>query len=244
MIMKITYSNFSDKGGRAVNEDYTGVAGFGDRYCFVLCDGLGGHGMGDMASRFTVKYIKERFIASADSAAFVSGIADDAHLALKQEQEKDIRCSKMRTTAVVLVIDGGMGYSVHIGDSRLYVFRDDMVIFRTKDHSIPQMLVLTGEIKEDEIRRHPDRSCLLHALGDETDNVRYEKSEFDLMPGDCFLLCSDGFWEPVTEEEMCSELRKSRSAEEWLSAMSKKAAENSRGMNMDNFSAVAVFYGR
>ena len=146
----------------------------------------------------------------------------------------------MRTTAVVLCIDGNRGIALHIGDSRLYRFREGRVLSRTRDHSIPQILVMAGEITEEEIRSHPDRNKLLRALGDENDELRVEKSEFDVRPGDAFLLCSDGFWEPVTEAEMERTLAENGKVKKWLSSMSKLAFQNSDRSKMDNCTAVAV----
>ena len=74
---------------------------------------------------------------------------------------------------------------------------------RTIDHSIPQMLALAGEIKEKEIRRHPDRNKLLRVVGTDWENPQYEISEdVEKTGGEAFLLCSDGFWENITEKEM------------------------------------------
>ena len=106
----------------------------------------------------------------------------------------------MRTTAVVLCTEGNRGTALHIGDSRFYHFRNGKIISQTKDHSVPQMLAMAGEISEHEIRRHPDRNRLLRALGDENEEVRFVRSDFEIKEGDAFLLCSDGFWEEVEEE--------------------------------------------
>lgn len=111
---------------------------------------------------------------------------------------------------------------------------------QTRDHSVPQMLVLTGEIKTEEIRSHPDRNKLLRALGDDRETVKFELTRFDVRAGDAFLLCSDGFWEPVTESEMLALLQSEPTARAWLEKMSRLAAENSGGKAMDNYTAVAV----
>ena len=115
--------------------------------------------------------------------------------------------------------------------------------FRTLDHSVPQMLVKSGEIKESEIRNHPDRNRLLRALGLETDRQLYELQEpYPLRKCQAFLLCSDGFWELIEEEKMCSFLKKAESADEWLRLMNEEVQKNGAGKNMDNNSAIAVWW--
>lgn len=237
--MKTEYSIFTDKGGRPVNEDSADFAKNGERYCFILCDGLGGHGMGDKASELAVAFIKERFMSCESTDEFASDVLIRAQSAIKERQAAEPRLKHMRTTAVVLVIDGERGIALHIGDSRLYRFRDGRVVSRTRDHSIPQMLCLTGEIEESEIRCHPDRNKLLRCLGEDREETRFERSDFDVREGDAFLLCSDGFWEPVTEDVMERLLAENGRAKKWLAAM-QRAAEKNGGSSMDNYTAIAV----
>lgn len=238
--MKIEHSIFTDKGGRPVNEDCADAVRAGERYCFVLCDGLGGHGMGDKASSLVTGLLTDYFKSCTTLDVFAADALQRAQTALKQAQRTDARLKQMRTTAVVLCIEGSRGLALHIGDSRLYRFREGKVLSRTRDHSIPQILLMAGEITEEEIRSHPDRNKLLRALGDENDELRVEKSEFDIRAGDAFLLCSDGFWEPVTEPEMERTLAENGKVKKWLAAMSKLAFQNSDRSRMDNCTAVAV----
>lgn len=147
----------------------------------------------------------------------------------------------MKTTAVALAVDDKKAYVAHIGDSRLYIFRKNKVMTRTLDHSVPQMLALCREIREDEIRNHPERSSVLRVMG-----IEWEKDMFDVMKPvplrkcDAFLLCSDGFWELITEEKMCDYLKNSDSADEWLGMMTKEVRKNGKGREMDNYSAIAI----
>jgi len=238
--MKFTQSIFTDKGGRAVNEDSVDHIQVKDRHCFIVCDGLGGHGMGDVASRLAVKSFKDSFVSSAGIEEFAEIAFFAAQSALIQAQKEDRRLSNMRTTAVVLCTEGKRGIVLHMGDSRFYHFRDGKIIRQTKDHSVPQMLVMTGEISESEIRRHPDRNRLLRALGDENDEVRFARSDFEIREGDAFLLCSDGFWEEVEEESMEAMLIRNKKADKWLNEMAALARERGKDRNMDNYTALAV----
>lgn len=108
-------------------------------------------------------------------------------------------------------------------------FPQNKVMTRTLDHSVPQMLALCREIREDEIRNHPERSSVLRVMG-----IEWEKDMFDVMKPvplrkcDAFLLCSDGFWELITEEKMCEYLKNSDSADEWLGMMTKEVRKTEK----------------
>ena len=266
----LTFSMVSNTGGRPVNEDAIGAFQGENTAGFILCDGLGGHGMGDKASEL----VKEVFLdclkkiqkpgsfsaADLQATTFYEKTTSEnmdlpaissllptsftlAQEALLAEQKRLNAESKMKTTAVAFVTDGKMVYIGHVGDSRLYIFRRNKVKFRTLDHSVPQMLVKSCEIKESEIRNHPDRNRLLRALGLETDRQLYELQEpYPLRKCQAFLLCSDGFWELIEEEKMCSFLKKAESADEWLRLMNEEVQKNGAGKNMDNNSAIAVWW--
>ena len=216
------FSTITNQGGRPVNEDSIGITEHGGLVCFVVADGLGGHGMGDAASQLTVKAFDEVFSSPEEkplsellSNAFLQAQAD-----ILREQQRTGAPSQMKTTAVALAIQNGQVAWGHIGDSRLYAFARNKVKLRTQDHSVPQMLVLSGEIKEKAIRGHPDRNRLLRVLGVAGDPPRFELSELHQIDQfQAFLLCSDGFWELITEKEMEKLLKKSRSPEDWLMQM-------------------------
>jgi len=211
------------------------------RYLFALADGLGGHGGGDVASELVVTKSLEVFedAPPKDCLALCFTKAQDA---LMEEQRKRGAGAKMKTTLVLFNIEPDRVGWGHIGDSRLYVFHSCRVVIRTSDHSVPQMLVSTGEITEKEIRSHPDRNRLLRVMGVEWDNPRYQLAgEFPLIAGTSYLLCTDGFWELIDEKEMCRDLKLAETPEEWLNLMEKKVLKNGKGKNMDNYSAIAVF---
>ena len=254
----IRYSTFSDKGGREVNEDKVGFTEQDGRYCFVLCDGLGGHGMGDVASLLVCESILGTFKEGkyGSYTEFLKQAFENAQGKLLEEQDRLSAKNKMKTTCVILTIDkapagsvisgdeAGDTYIGFIGDSRLYVFNDNEVVKRTLDHSVPQRLALAGQIMEKEIRNHPDRNKVLCVLGTE-----WEKPGYELLKPmaqkeiQAFLLCSDGFWEGIEEKEMCHLLKKSDSPEEWLEQMVARIKKNNRKTldKMDNYSAIAVW---
>ena len=175
-------------------------------------------------------------------ANFLPSAFEAAQSILLSEQADRNAKRKMKTTCVALVVDDKNAYIGHIGDSRLYVFYKNKVKYRTLDHSIPQMLVLSKEIKESEIRHHPERNYVLRVMGVNWEEPMYEISKTEkLKKCQAFLLCTDGFWELILEDDMCRLLKESDSPEEWLNTMTEIVKQNGEGKNMDNYSAIAVW---
>lgn len=240
----IEYATISEIGEKEKNEDAVRV--FINQplstYGFVLADGLGGHGNGDMASKFVVDCVGAA-IENTDSfgAVFMDECFDTAQEMLMNEKEiKGLH--SIKTTMVMLLITDQVAQWGHVGDSRLYHFRDGKQLSRTVDHSVPQMLALSGQIKEREIRHHPDRSVLLRAMGAEWDAPAYEIAQRHLqtIKGDSFLLCSDGFWEWIDEKAVIKILKKGLSAYDALREMTAAVKANGTGKGMDNYSAILV----
>ena len=239
---RINYSYTTNNGSRSVNEDSVGCFSNENIHCFVVCDGLGGHGMGDIASKTVVDEFEKQFMTATDYSQLLPVAFESAQSALLEEQSERNAKRKMKTTCVALITDEKNAYIGHVGDSRLYVFYKNKVKFRTLDHSIPQMLVLSKEIKESEIRNHPERSYVLRVMGINWEEPMYEISQTEkLKKCQAFLLCTDGFWELILEEDMCRLLKESGSPEEWLNKMTEIVKQNGEGKNMDNYSAIAVW---
>jgi serine/threonine protein phosphatase PrpC len=159
-----------------------------------------------------------------------------------EEQMRQNLQNGIKTTLVCLSVDGANASWGHVGDSRLYHFVGDRMAGRTLDHSVPQMLVAAGEIREKDIRHHEDRNRLIRVMGIEWPSPRYElASPVPLSGKDSFLLCSDGFWEHVLEKDMRRCLKAAGSPAEWLESMAAIAARNADAAKRDNFSAIAVF---
>nr|AGS53130.1 protein serine/threonine phosphatase PrpC, regulation of stationary phase [uncultured bacterium contig00040] len=233
------YAQLTKPGGRKVNEDSISVAEGGGTRLFALADGLGGHSGGDIASQCVVKEALEVF--DQQPGCDLATVFNTAQDALMELQQKRGQTSTMKSTLVLLALDDKTARCGHIGDSRLYVFDGGKVLSRTRDHSVPQMLVMSGEIKEKDIRFHPDRNRLLRVMGVEWESPRYELSDLPQpAPGTAYLLCTDGFWEYIDEDAMCKELKAAQSPQAWLDAMEKRVLRAGKGHNMDNYSAIAV----
>ena len=230
-------ASYTDVGGRPENEDSTRQARMGeDRLCLVVADGLGGHGGGAQASAAAADTICREWGGDAGSEALkrLVRMGHEAVTAIQTPQ-----CA-MKSTVVALEIDGSRAAWAHVGDSRLYHFMDGKLIFQTKDHSASQIAVYMGEITVDQIRFHEDRNRVLRALGqDGTPAV--EAMEAELPPGKhAFLLCSDGFWEYVLEDEMAADLAAAADPPDWLSRMRSRLTARAPGDN-DNNTAAAVW---
>ena len=154
------------RGGRDHNEDYIRKATYKDQLCLILCDGLGGHACGEVASELVAASVAEIFSKQGYYAGFFKDAFEQAQKDLLAEQERRDLRNSMKTTLVVLVITPELIQWAHIGDSRLYrVYENGTKYQRTRDHSLVQILCDTGEIKESEIREHEDRNKLLRAMG-------------------------------------------------------------------------------
>ena len=151
----------------------------------------------------------------------------------------------MKTTFCALLFsETGIKWG-HIGDSRIYYFRNGRVESQTRDHSVPQMLSEAGMIRPDDIRSHPDRNKLLQCMGTEWDGKPYEIEMSIPRKGEqFFLLCSDGFWEQIYEGEMERLLQNAEGPQTWLDAKLRIVKERGSGEEMDNYSAIAVWRDR
>lgn len=238
----ITYSDYSDVGDREKNED--SKACMCDPYngLFVLADGLGGHGKGEYASASVVNTSLQMYSDNKEGFQLGHSFEKCQEILLREQEEKNDLYG-MKTTMVSLLISNGIARWAHVGDSRLYYFRKNKLITRTLDHSVPQMLVSMGEITEKDIRGHEDRNRLLRVMGSPWSERNYTLSQdFRLNKDSAFLLCSDGFWENIVEDDMIRCLKAANDVASWLGMMIDIVNQNGRGHNMDNNSAIAVWY--
>lgn len=238
--MTIDSFSFSNKGGRSYNEDFVGQKEFADGAIFVLADGLGGHQQGELASRTAVETLLETPNPEPDS-----DIGELMEEQFKVANEKILELSRekggsMKSTAVALRIDGDKASWAHSGDSRLYYIHKCEIESITEDHSVAYKKYKAGEITRAEIATDEDQSRLLRALGNAD---RYtpdiSSSSEPLDKGDGFLLCSDGAWEYLYDNEVLIDYLKAENAEEWGELLLLRIIDRVQPEN-DNLSLITV----
>lgn len=238
--MEMTYAISTFPGDRQPNEDFAAAECSGGRYCFTVADGLGGHGRGEVASKLVCEAALRCFKEHEQCSVETMFEAAQEELLAKQRSENAV--DAMKTTLNVLVVgeDGICGG--HVGDTRSYYFKKSKLVSRTKDHSVPQMMVSMGEIRERDIRHHVDRNRLLRVMGIEWSKPQYVLSK-EVKPGhgQAFLLCTDGFWEYIEDKDMEKCLKKAADVQGWLDAMNTVVRQNGKDRDMDNYTALAVW---
>lgn len=236
--MGFSFYSYTNQGGRDHNEDSIRCALRGGRGVFVLADGLGGHHCGEVASDAAVEAVLAGCVtAPALDQERMAEQLREANRQLLELQKKPGR-EEMKTTAVALVLEGETALWAHVGDSRLYHFSGGELVQTTRDHSVTYMKYLGGEISYLDVYHDDDRSSLLRTLGKPA--CQPETGQAELHAGDTFLLCSDGFWEFVYNEEMQADLLKAETPEQWVRLMLLRHIRRTPPGN-DNFSVIAVF---
>lgn len=206
---------FTNKGGRDHNEDAVGHSINGDSGIFIVADGLGGHSYGELASACVRDTLMQEWKpGTSDRASWLSNQLSKANeriLAIQSEKE-----TVLKSTAVVLAIDGNRVTWAHTGDSRLYYVHNGWVEKITDDHSVAFKKYKAGEISREELATDEDQSSLLRALGGKE---RFEPevyvSDIPLEAGDGFMLCSDGAWEYLKDGEVAIDMLKAEDAKQW-----------------------------
>ena len=239
----------SERGGRPYNEDACGHWHSDRQLCCVLADGAGGHGGGDIASKFIVERVIQGLAARpVVTGADLNAILQQANQALIEQRVPGTVRAEMHTTVVGLVIDfvDHSACWAHVGDSRLYWFRAGRIVERTRDHSVVQALADAGLLAEADLRGHPNRSELLSALGVVAADLTVTDSdaggERRVAAGDVFLLCTDGVWEHIGDDLLQDLLQNAPTPAAWLSAIEASVtAATQHSSSHDNFTALAVW---
>lgn len=174
------------------------------RKLFVVADGMGGHLAGEVASNMTINTINNRLKKINEDS-----IDDDLNQAVLEANTKvhlasleNKAFSGMGTTLTALMIDANnKAHIAHVGDSRAYLIRDKKIELLTKDHSLVSELLCTGQISNEDAKRHPQRHMLTRALGTNP-IVEVDKHQLDLLSEDILLLCTDGLSNLVSATDM------------------------------------------
>lgn len=233
----------SEIGGRQRNEDACGYWQAGAAGCWVLSDGAGGHGSGDIASRLVVGTVLEAFSHAPEvSCARVLALLQAANAAVIQEKTAGATRNDMHATACILLLDRATRCAVfgHVGDSRIYHFRGSELLTRTRDHSLVQQMLDAGYGDDRLLRSHPRRHLLTSAIGAAgAMEISVSSRPVEVQPGDAFLLCSDGWWDFLDDSAMLVLLQRQPAAERWLEAMA-DVIRHGAPAGHDNYSAICV----
>ena len=238
----ISYHLLTNPGERDHNEDYIGMWNERGIYWFLLADGLGGHGMGEVASKCVVETALANIRNSVGTIP-MNSLFESSQEALLNQQAEMGSFSEMKTTMVALCIDANGAQFSHVGDSRGYYFEGNKFRFVTHDHSVPRMLADARKIKEKDIPHHPDRNKLLRVMGIEWEDPQEEIDKpigVNIKKSQAFLLCSDGFWEWISEKDMQHCLKHAHDAKEWIESMQEIVVKSGKGKGMDNYSAIGI----
>jgi serine/threonine protein phosphatase PrpC len=242
--MEFVTDSLTSQHGRQTNQDYAGYILLDRLGCWVVADGLGGHNGGETASRLAVEQVLAACEAQPGlSPEALAGYLQRAQNAILARQAAQPELASMRTTVVLMVADQHTAMCTHLGDSRCYHFRQGQIIFQSRDHSVSQSLVNSGELAPEALRFHEDRNRLLKALGEDVELRPSISAPQEIQPGDAFLLCTDGFWEYVLEEEMQASLAGAATPRDWLRLMEECLRQRARmrqNNRPDNYTAIGI----
>lgn len=215
----------------------------GDRtFCAVL-DGMGGHAEGAQAAEVAVDSLRRSFETSgqaADPEAFLRGALEQAHREVVGIGDDLPAAARPRATVAVFLVDGDRATWGHVGDARVYHFRDGKVLSRTRDHTPVEQLVRDGLITEADIPGHPLRHYVEYCLGGFSELPDISVAELTpLEPGDVLLACSDGLWSGVDDEALAATAGDAADLDGWLARQAGRAIRATMPYS-DNTTAIAL----
>lgn len=208
---KLTVGNLTDVGlVRSRNEDYYGKyeGHFGS--LFLVCDGMGGHARGDIASRIAVDTIKEYFQGLTDPIShtverLITVSVEQAHQNILRHVQANPEHQGTGTTLVLLLIKDDQYWYAHVGDSRIYLKQGNTIRQLTRDHSEVQGMVDAGILTPEQAENHPRKNFIMRALGSTTATPDIS-GPHPLQNGDTFMMCSDGLSGYFQPEEIKEQL--------------------------------------
>ena len=242
--MRVEYADISLLGGREENQDRVTVAVSEQAALLVVADGMGGHAHGARAAQVTQQTIIESFWRTPqplfDPLGFLHSTLGRAHdevvklgLTLPLEQ-------RPRATCAVCLIQQRASWWAHVGDSRLYHFRNGALMARSRDHSHVELLLREGLISADQAHNHPMRNFVECCLGG--DPIMPDMSlsrRRPLQANDVVMACTDGLWGTLKDEEMIAELSGPGPLRQKLLTLGERAIKRA-GAGSDNTTAAAV----
>ena len=201
---KTSWHGITDTGlVRDHNEDNFAFLDLGDKTLFVVADGMGGHDAGEIASEIAVKTVcsevREAGSGSTDPLLLVERAVQRANAEVKREATR--KGSNMGTTLSVALVSKGTAFIGSVGDSRVYWIENGSITQVTEDHSVVAKLVAAGQLTKEAARNHPRSNLLYRTIGSDA-AVAVNTLRVPLTRGGTLLLCTDGLWGEVDDEEI------------------------------------------
>ena len=214
----VSFSNIGERNNQEDSLRYAQDSTGTYKPWFILCDGMGGHDKGEVASQTVCEALSDYFDKHAEESKEINEDYFNQALdyAYEQLHKKDVSqdTKKMGTTLTCVYFSSEGAWCFHIGDSRIYHIRPSKynkeegtmgLMFQTIDHSLVNSLLRAGELTEQEARNYPHKNIITRAM---QPNDKHSKADYrlekDIEPGDYFFLCSDGVLEQLNNEELCS----------------------------------------
>lgn len=231
-------------GGRKENQDSAGLKETSLGLLVVVCDGMGGMQGGSVASQLAVQTILEA-VASADKqdnpVMALKKAIRSANVAILEKGEETPELQGMGTTVTALLVTPQSAITAYVGDSRIYQIRNGKKIFRTFDHSMVFEMVKKKVITEEQARLSAQSNVILKALGI-TSDIEVSVEERPYLKGDLFVLCSDGFWGAMPENDFIRHLTEKSPIDKLLESTANvvESIGRSNGGEYDNLTAALV----
>lgn len=244
--MQYELGKISLTGNRSENQDRAEIISAGPSTLLIVVDGMGGHSGGARASEATINRISALFRSRGqpviDPQGFLTMALTEAHAELVALGQDIAIEARPRATCAVSLIQDGILYAAHIGDSRIYHLRNRAVLSRSRDHSHVELLLHEGVIKEAEVKDHPMRNYVECCLGgDDSLPDMSIAGRARLVEGDVVLLCSDGFWTGIEEDALGALTAAGDSFESALIDLANAAVKHNEPSS-DNTSVAAALY--
>lgn len=238
------HAGFTDVGlTRMCNEDSWGWRRIDDKtVVYVVADGMGGHERGEVASAMAVSMVIERVTSGVRDGRSRPEVLEKILIQSIEEANQAVHAAgggeaPMGATILALLLLGGRQAVVaHAGDCRAYLLRGKQLKPVTTDHSLVQAMVERGTVKPEEARTHPKANVILNYIGQDAE-IDVDCASVKVLPGDRWLLCSDGLWGELTDAELSSHLLTWREPRRCVQRLVREAYEAG---GRDNITVVVV----
>jgi len=210
---------------------------------FIVADGMGGHQLGEKASALAIRVVTAQVLQKIyapllnieDDTSDRVTIAEALIHAVQSANEKILKyVNGSGTTTTAMIVMGNLAHLVHVGDSRAYLITPKEIEQLTRDHSLAQRLIELGQLTQEEAKDHPQRNVLYRAIG-QMSEIEVDTLTRRLQPGVQVLLCSDGLWGWVSDEEIFELVNSTSHPQE---ACEKLVALANTNGSQDNITAV------